>query len=167
MEVPAVHDDPIAQVLDTSVARLAAYGYLLTGSQSAGDELVRNGIVRAFVRYRRRAEPRIAEARVRAAMRAIHLASVRRAAWRAQAAHVEGGLDPLAEVLGSLTPQQRAAIILRHVDQLTIQEIAAAMRVRESTVANWLSQALATVRETFGDIAPLVDRIDIVDMRRR
>ena len=61
-----MHDDVVGQLLDSAATRLAAYGYLLTGSQVAGDELVQAAIVQVSVRHRRLRDVRALEGRVRA-----------------------------------------------------------------------------------------------------
>src|SRR6478735_5118485 len=79
-------DDLIGQLLDAAAKRLAAYGYLLTGSQHAGEDLVQGAIIKVFIKRRRLEDVRAAEAYVRAAMRTMHLDEVRRAtSWRAKA----------------------------------------------------------------------------------
>ena len=47
-----------------------------------------------------------------------------------------------------LPARQRTAIALRYVGDLTLREVAAAMRVSEGTVDQHLRRALRTLRET-------------------
>ena len=70
--------DVLGEMLDVAADRLATYGYLLTGSQHAGEDLVQDAIVKVFVRQRRLDGPQAAEAYVRAAMRTLHVDRVRR-----------------------------------------------------------------------------------------
>ncbi len=172
-------DDAIGRLLDVAAGRLAAYGYLLTGSQPASGALVQDAIVKVFVRHRRLDDTIVAEGLVRAAMRTIHLAQLRKAAsWRAKpqsaARQAEptqppdlAAQSPVGHALALLPAQERAAITLRHHDHLQKQEIAAAMRVPEGVVDGLLSRAHATLERTLGEIAPELDQIPIVDARRR
>src|SRR4051794_11499286 len=90
LEAP-VDDDVVGQLLDTAATRLAAYGYVLTGSQFASDELVQAAIVKVSVRHRRLGDVRALEGRVKSAMRTIFLRGLRRAGtWRARLARLVG-----------------------------------------------------------------------------
>ena len=176
-----MHDDVVGQLLDSAATRLAAYGYLLTGSRVAGDELVQAAIVQVSVRHRRLREVRALEGRVRVTMRTIHLGEIRRAgSWRAllprfgvhgDVAEAPPGVgtprDDVGRALAQLSPPQRAAVVLRHVDQLEVLEIAEAMHTTEVAVSDYLSQATATLSHSLGPIAPVADRILVVDRRVR
>lgn len=173
-------DDLFDRLLDAAAGRLSAYGYLLTGSQRAGEELVQAAIVKVLVRHRRLVSVPQVEGHVRAAMRTIHLYEVRRMApWRAALprlaprAHLAGWPaepaphDPTGRAMARLSPPERAAVVLRHFEHLQISEIAVAMRIDEAAVETLLSGALATLSRTLGDIEPELDQILIVDRSRR
>ena len=168
-------DDLIGQLLDAASGRLAAYGYLLTGSQHASQDLVQDAIVKVFVKRRRLDNVRAAEGYVRAAMRTIHLDDVRRVqSWRAKMPRlapreqINDTSDDLAtrdlvgRALALLPPQERAVVVLRHYDDLQIQDIAIAMRIAEGTVKRYLSQAHATLAATLGDIEAAPDVVPIM-----
>ena len=176
MEGTAVRGDLIDELLDAATGRLAAYGFLLTGSQPAGEALLQDAVTRVLVRHRMLSDPLDAEHRVRTAMRTIHLARVRRAnSWWAPHAQDPVALTPrdpelhdqLGRALAGLTPRERAAVVLRHHDHMAIPEIAAAMRASEATVESHLDHAEASLAATLGPIAPVVDRVEIFETRRR
>ena len=52
----------------------------------------------------------------------------------------------VAAALDSLAPRERAAMVLRHYDDMTVSEIAQAMNVAEGTVKRYLSDASAALR---------------------
>ena len=172
-------EDLIGQLLDAAAGRLAAYGYLLTGQQRAGEDVVQDAIVKAFVRRRRPGNARAAETSVRATMRAIHLQKLRRAtSWRSKLPWADAPAelppaeqaspgDSVGRALATLTPHERAVVVLRHYDELEVPEIAAAMRATDGAVRDHLSHAHATLSRTLGEIAPEVDRILVVDGRGR
>ena len=174
-------DDVVGQLLDTAATRLAAYGYLLTGSQIAGDELIRSAIVKVSVRHRRLRDVRALEGRVKLAMRTIYLDDLRRAGtWRARLPRLgaRGGVqdvpgpskqpsDDVGRALAQLSSHERAVVVLRHYDQLEVLQIAEAMRITEGAAREHLAHAHATLGRTLGEIAPEVDRILVVDGRRR
>ena len=52
--------------------------------------------------------------------------------------------------LGTLSRQQRACVVLRFWDDLTVREIAAALGVAEGTVKRYLSTAVARLADVLG-----------------
>jgi len=161
--------------------RLAAYGFILTGSQSDAEELVQEAIVKTFVRRPRLSDPRAAERYVRLAMKTLVIDKARRARrWRERAATLA---DPVVapehvtaismrvaveKALSSLTPQQRIAVAMRYWDDLTVPEIATAMHLNAGTVKRYLFDAAAVLRPLLGEhIEPDDDDIRVVGMRGR
>ncbi len=59
---------------------------------------------------------------------------------------LEGIPRPIAEYLDHLPPRQRAAVVLRHGLDFTVDEIAEATRTSRNTVKYRLKEALATIR---------------------
>ncbi|MCL2594374.1 MAG: sigma-70 family RNA polymerase sigma factor [Promicromonosporaceae bacterium] len=118
------------------------------------------------------------EAYVRRAILTLYLDTYRRSArWR-QRRHLvaEAGIvrspetaatasADVAAALANLTPQERAAIVLRHYEDLTISEIALAMNLAEGTVKRYLSDAQATLRDVLAEhrfrLAPPPPAVDI------
>lgn len=149
-------DDAIDRLLYAAADELAAYGYLLTGSEAGGARLVEDAIVRVFARRRRPGAA--AERLVKEEMCVIHLASVRRHA----AIHDEPTLDRIGAALAALTPPERAVVVLRHHDRLTIPEIASAMRATEDEVEALLAQSLAKLTATLGPIDPVMDPVPVL-----
>lgn len=146
----------LGELLDVAADRLAAYGYLLTGSQAAGEDLVQDAIVKVLVRRRRLPNVRAAESYVRATMRTIHIDGIRRQRrWeRAMPELVvdEGRADASGEIaerssvldaLNSLSTQERTAIVLRIYDDLAVAEVADTMGLAVGTVKRYLSTATA------------------------
>ena len=56
-------------------------------------------------------------------------------------------LEDLAHVLGSLPDGQRAVVLLRYVDELSLAEVAATLDIPLGTVKSRLHQALQVLRE--------------------
>jgi len=139
-------DEVLAGLTRTASARLAAYGFILTGSQSDAEELVQEAIVKTFVRRPRLTDPAAAEQYVRLAMKTLVIDRARKARrWREkapslafveeQAEHVTAISQRVAveKALASLTAQQRIAVALRYWDDMTVPEVAAAMRLNAGT----------------------------------
>jgi RNA polymerase sigma factor (sigma-70 family) len=155
------------QVLgDLATSRAAAlkrHAFLLCGNADEAEDLVQDGLVRAFSRPLR--TPRLDEAeayvRVIIANRFIDLAR-RRAPWQRAAArlsHVPAAVpDPadavavrtdLAAALGTLTPRQRACVVLYYYDDLSVGQIARALNCREGTVKRTLHDARSALHDRF------------------
>jgi len=173
------HQDMLGEMLDSAADRLAAYGYLLTGSQHAGEDLVQDAIVKVFVRQRRLENAKAAEAYVRAAMRTLHIDHMRRdVKWRALMPRLAddrspgrpddalGEQDRVGEALSTLGKQERTVVILRFYDDLKVSDIAAQMHLAEGTVKRYLSQALDKLAEFLGDIEGDLERIAIVERKK-
>lgn len=170
----------MGELLDGASARLAAYGYLLTGSQHASEDLVQDAIVKVFVRRRRIPNAQAAEAYVRAAMRSVHIDRLRREkVWRRVAPgqvgrevtpdHAEriATADALGRALATLSPQQRTAVVLRFFDDLTVAGVAAEMHLAEGTVKRYLSDSMHRLAVEMGDHTFDTEYVDVVDKEVR
>ncbi|WP_084079226.1 sigma-70 family RNA polymerase sigma factor [Demequina sp. NBRC 110057] len=171
-------DDLMRDLLARAGGRLAAYGYLLTGSQHAGEDLVQDAIVKVFVRRRRIPNAAAAEGYVRAAMRTLHLDRLRRESrWRRVAPGLVGAselpdhaeaiaaADAVARGLEVLSPRQRTAVVLRYFDDLTVADVAHEMRLATGTVKRYLSEALERMGGVLGDDPEIADVVAKGDRR--
>lgn len=144
--------------------RLAAFGFILTGSQVDAEELVQEAIVKTWVRRPRLADVPSAEQYVRLAMRTLVIDRARKEArFRSFAQRQQPGeavgdqvqaiSDKVAvsRALLGLTAQQRLAVALRYWDDMTVSEVAAAMRVKPGTVKRYLHDAAEVLRPLLGD----------------
>ncbi|MGC4175437.1 RNA polymerase sigma factor [Demequina sp.] len=175
-------DEVLAGVTRTAGARLAAYGFILTGSQSDAEELVQEAIVKTFVRRPRLSDPAAAEQYVRLAMKTLVIDKSRKARrWHERVPQLAMGAEQgehvtaistrvaVEKALSSLTPQQRIAVALRYWDDMTVPEVAAAMRLNPGTVKRYLFDAAAVLRPLLGDHvepADLDEDIRIVNTKR-
>ena len=154
----------LERVMRHAGSRLAAYGFVLTGSQSDAEELVQEAIVKTFVRRPRLADPASAEQYVRLAMKTLTIDRARKEArFRREAptqvhtaelpdiVHAISTRVAVQDALRGLTSQQRVAIALRYWDDLTVPEIANQMKVRPGTVKRYLHDASAALRPLLGE----------------
>jgi RNA polymerase sigma factor (sigma-70 family) len=158
------NEDVLSEMLDDAADRLAAYGYLLTGSPHAGEELAQAAIVKVFVKRGRLDNARAAEGYVRAAMRTVHIDGLRRdKVWRRimpgqaatrtapdPAAQIASH-DAMAQAMVQLSPQERAVIVLRYFDDLALSTVADQMGLATGTVKRYHSNALDKLRGAMGD----------------
>lgn len=153
----AEFDDFVRSRSDT----LLRTAYLLTGDRHAAEDLLQEVLEQVFIRWRR-----IRDTPEGYARRAL----VNRAAsrWRRRARRAEralGELDPPAgdhagdvalreAVLAALRDvpyRQRAAVVLRYLQDLSVAETAAALDCSEGAVKSHTSRALAKLREALAD----------------
>ncbi|WNM24429.1 sigma-70 family RNA polymerase sigma factor [Demequina capsici] len=159
-----------------ALPRLGSHAYALTGSYSAAEELVQAAIVKAFSRKRGFRDVAGAEAYVRAAIRTLHLDALRRQArWTgalpvlAREESVDDGTaavdgaDLVARGMATLAPRVRTAIALRYIEDLTVADIAHAMRISEGTVKGYLKEGRARLGSLWGVEA--VDDDEVVEVR--
>jgi RNA polymerase sigma factor (sigma-70 family) len=132
---------------------LKRYAFLLCGDEAEADDLVQEALVRAFARPGRR-DTGEAEAYVRRILLNRFLDSRRRDKGRLRAlsllAFAEPTCDPVTETvdqvdthaaLASLSPRQRACVVLRYYQDLPVAAIAAQLGCGEGTVKRYLSEA--------------------------
>ena len=140
------------------LAALLRVAHALTGDRHAAEDLVQGALAKAFVHWRRirgEAEPYVRQI--------LYRDSVSR--WRRLGRRPEtpmavppetvwaGGDDPhlrllLRDALLALPPRQRAVLVLRYLEDLTVEETADILGCRPGTVASQASRALSKLRHT-------------------
>jgi RNA polymerase sigma-70 factor (sigma-E family) len=161
---------PWEKALDTFVRvrgpALIRYAFLLTGDRTAAEDLVQDALIKTFTRGRATNDIVFTEAYVRRALvtRAIDGFRSRRRflavrhliATEPAQAGPEGATTThvdLASALTALSPQQRACIVLRYYEDLTVPEIADRIGCALGTTKRYLSDALHALEKTLGPIA--------------
>ncbi|MFV0633341.1 SigE family RNA polymerase sigma factor [Demequina sp.] len=173
-------DDLLQATLERASGRLAAYGYLLTGSQHAAEDLVQDALVKVFVKRRRIPNAAAAEGYVRAAMRSLHIDCMRRETLWRRVIHTQVTpetqpdvaeqivtSDAVATALAALSPRQRTAVVLRYFDDLTVADVAQAMGLAQGTVKRYLSDALDRLAAEVGSEAFEHERIAVIETEGR
>ena len=143
--------------------RLFTIALRTRGDRSDAEELVQDAFVRAYRALATWPPARIREVRLRGWLTTILLNAGRNQARvkRVPTAELafdpgtEPGVDPLARresretwahLLAALSPAQRTAVVLRHVDGMSYAEIAAAVGRPEGTVKAHVHRGLAALR---------------------
>lgn len=165
----------VSELYQVAGKRLGAYGYILTGSQHEGEELVQAAVVKTFVKRRRLDTVPAAEAYVRATMRTLHVDRIRReSTWRrlvpkvtrtdevSDAAGAIDQHDEISRALATLPPQVRTAVALRFYDDLTVAQVAHEMRLKDGTVKQYLAQGRALLAPMLGVGEHDVERVAVV-----
>ncbi|MFG2102529.1 SigE family RNA polymerase sigma factor [Micromonospora echinaurantiaca] len=143
-------------VRSRSVALLRV-AYLLTGDRHTAEDLLQEVLEQVYVRW-----PRVRVSPEAYARRALVNRSINRWRWRArrpeQALGDNDGVardhaDDIAlrqavvAALRTLPPRQRAAVVLRYLEDLSVADVAATLRCSEGAVKSHASRGLARLRE--------------------
>ncbi|MET9275081.1 SigE family RNA polymerase sigma factor [Kribbella sp. NPDC003557] len=141
-------------LLATRGGALRSYAYLLTGDAVSAGDLVQEALTRVFGRQRVGEDIDRLEAYVRRAMLNQYVDSRRRLArWNAtrhllvDPPHHDDDryavADEVRRALATLSPRQRACVVLRYYEDLTVPEIADELNCAEGTVKRHLADARA------------------------
>jgi len=154
------------QVVRERRPALVGYAYLVCGSRSDAEEITQEAIVRTFARGRTKTSVSQAESYIRRAIvneaidrsRRRKVAESRRSVIAVSDAVAGPAGDVASEayleyLLGTLAPQERAVVVLKYVDDLTVAQIGAAMKLADGTVKRYLSNAAVKLRGLIEDDA--------------
>ncbi|GAA4382087.1 SigE family RNA polymerase sigma factor [Nocardioides caricicola] len=140
--------------------------YLLTGDLHRAEDLVQEALVKVALRW-----DRLRDGNPTAYARTIvvrdHISWWRRRRREFPVEEPFGGAavssDPdtamvVRRALQRLTPGQRAVVVLRHFDDLSVEETAAILRVAPGTVKSQNAAALARLRDGAPELLSLIGR---------
>jgi RNA polymerase sigma-70 factor (sigma-E family) len=143
-------------------AHLRRTAYLLTGDWDRAEDVVQDTLTKLFVHWRRASRADDLDAYVRRMLVNAFL-SERRRPWRRERSTDElpdtsyadpsGGSDDrdeLRRALVSLGPSQRAVIVLRYWDDLSVEQTADALGCSTGNVKSQSARGLAHLRAVLG-----------------
>jgi RNA polymerase sigma-70 factor (sigma-E family) len=135
---------------------LKRQAFLLCGDDTQAEDLVQEALVRAFTRPLRALRPGGTEAYVRTIMVNLFIDGTRRQSrWRRVAPLLrpaDAAPDPAKQVsdrdavlgaLRTLSPRQRACVVLRYYEDLPVAGVARTLGIGEGTVKRYLSEGIA------------------------
>ena len=146
--------------------RLLRSTYLLTGDLQRAEDLVQEALVKVAMRWDRLRDGN-PTAYARTIVMRDHISWWRRRGREVPveepwvAAAVSSDPDTALVVrraLQRLTPAQRAVVVLRHFDDLSVEETAALLRIAPGTVKSQNAAALARLREGAPELLDLIGR---------
>ena len=154
----------LEQLVDERYQRLVARAMLLVPSRHDAEDLVQDALVATFggrARFRSIGE---AEQYVRLAITSRSVDRARRGARESDALTRVAGLpdqvveEPalpglpgeLKSALARLSPRQRACVMLRHLDDLSVRETASALGLSEGAVKRYVSDGVAILNRVLG-----------------
>jgi RNA polymerase sigma factor (sigma-70 family) len=146
------HWEPILdEVMRDRAPRLLAYAALVTGNDAEAHDVLQDALVRSFSKRRQFAHVNAAEAYVRRAIPSVYLDSLRKRNSRQRShdrsfARDSAGPDVDAQIdvqraLATLSPRERACVVLRFYEDCTVSQVAAQLGLAEGTVKRYLSDA--------------------------
>ena len=164
--------DEVTRLASERGSALVGYGYLLTGSLGAAEDLVQEALARAWSRPRALADPNAAEGYVRRMMLNAFLDETRRRAAWARRRHLfavedvqADGVDAcqervdVQEALATLPPRERACVVLRFYDDLTVPALADQLGISVGAAKRYLSDGLRRVEQVIGPVTPYDDAV--------
>jgi RNA polymerase sigma-70 factor (sigma-E family) len=143
--------------------------YLLCGDWARAEDLVQSALVKLYVAWRRAAHADNLDAYVRKILLRCWLDENRRGHGRevsvGELFDTAGTVvvppeeqlalrDALLGALRRMPAGQRACVVLRYWEDLSVAQTAALLDITESTVKSQSSRGLALLRELAGDLAP-------------
>ncbi|WP_082105074.1 sigma-70 family RNA polymerase sigma factor [Demequina maris] len=157
--------ETMAQLVRDRERALLGYAYLVCGDGVMAQDLVQDALVRTFSRPRPGLTAVKAEAYVRRAITTVYIDGYRRdQRWRRvqhlfrpaapltdPLAGVEAGADVL-EALATLAPRERACVVLRFFDDLTVPDIAQHLGLAPGSVKRYLHDGLARLELLLGPL---------------
>ena len=142
--------------------RLVGYALLLTASRADAEDLVQDALVSVFVGRARFATAAEAEAYVRRAIVSRFIDTGRRRTRERRALTQSAGdgqatvpapdglpLD-IQRALAGLGPRERACVVLRHVEDLSVRETASLLGLSEGAVKRYTSDGVARMNAALG-----------------
>jgi RNA polymerase sigma-70 factor (sigma-E family) len=156
-------DDGFSDFVRSCRPALRRYGYLLSGDWHEAEDLVQAALVITLRNWDRLAGPDRAEPYARRVLAREFLAQRRHVRWAREvlvgdppqhAARADGPVGErlaLVSALLSLAPRQRAVIVLRIWEDLSVVETARRMGSSPATVTSQTTRALATLRRILKD----------------
>jgi RNA polymerase sigma factor (sigma-70 family) len=149
------------ELLQARGSALRSYAYLLTGDTATASDLVQDALLRVFSRLRVGSDVAQLEGYVRRAILNQYVDGRRRAKlWRQSRhllvyppVHVDTDVtiaDEIRQALSTLSPKQRACVVLRYYEDLTVLDIAEQLGCAEGTVKRHLADARAKLATQLG-----------------
>jgi RNA polymerase sigma-70 factor (sigma-E family) len=143
-------------------ARLRRVAYLMCGDWQLASDYVQDALMRVYRHWPRLHGEQAAHAYARKAVVSVVIDAKRRKASTEvpvdsvddrlgadDAASLSANRDLLSRCLSQVAPRQRACLVLRYYDDLSVSEVATALGCSEGTVKSQTARGLETLQAAF------------------
>ena len=163
-------EEALEDLVRTRTSALVSSAFLLTGDLAEAEDLVQDALIAAYTRRRGPDDVRSAEAYVRRTIRNTYIDGFRRRKrWAtvrhlheapesqppsdvATVDHVPARLDA-QRALALLSPRERACVVLRFYEDMTVPQIASELSLSLGSVKRYLHDAVARLEQHLGPLA--------------
>ncbi len=159
----AAWETVLDELVRTRASALVGYAYLLCGDRREAEDLVQDALVKTFSRGRGGLDVHNVEAYVRRAVLTTYLDGFRRRRRWAAVRHLVGTEESrsgpeagaverldVATALDGLAPRERACVVLRFYEDLTVPDIADALALSQGSVKRYLSDGVRRMESLLG-----------------
>lgn len=146
---------------------LVGYAYLLCGDRREAEDLVQDALVKTFARARSGTQLDNLEGYVRRAVLTTFLDGFRRRKRWAAVRHLTGGEEvspspesdvgnrmAVRQALAELGARERACVVLRFYEDMTVARIADELSISEGAVKRYLSDGVRRLEGLLGPVRP-------------
>jgi len=159
------------ELVDARYGVLVGYARLVAGTAADPEDLVQDALISTFGRRRTFASVPEAESYVRKAIVSRFIDKARRSSRTKRtvladspvAGHAEAvdlSLD-LAAALDRLPPRERACVVLRHLDGLSVSQTSEVLGVAEGTVKRYVADGLTKLNALLGTADAVENHVTI------
>ena len=158
-------EQSLDELVRTRGPALVGYAYLLCGDRREAEDLVQDALVKTFARGRVGMEATRVEPYVRRAVLNTFLDGFRRRRRWAAVRHLMAPDDvrpapdaqvadrmDVAAALGTLSPRERACVVLRFYEDLTVAGIAEELSLSQGSVKRYLSDGVHRLEGALGPL---------------
>lgn len=156
-------DEEFTELVHAAWPGLYRTAYLMLGDHQLAEDLTQTALAKTYASWRKVQDRAAAPAYARAVMANTAASWFRRRSWRNElptetlpdhgVEHDPSTSPALLDALATLAPRQRAVVVLRYYDDLSVRDVAQALGISEGTVKSQTSDALARLRTQLGEAA--------------
>lgn len=157
-------DEDFAELVHACWAGLYRTAYLMLGDAAEAEDLVQTALAKTYANWRKVRSLEAAPGYARTTMVNTASSWFRKKSWRNElptetlpdAGDRTGDADPtdrptLMDALAQLPPRQRAVVVLRYYEDLSVAQVATALGITDGTVKSQTSAAIERLRTLLGD----------------
>lgn len=159
--MPAPSDGEFTEFVHASWASLYRTAYLMLGDRAEAEDLVQTALAKTYASWSKVRAVEAAPAYARTVLVNTATSWFRRKSWRNErpterlpevaVQHDPSDRPALVDALRRLPPRQRAVVVLRYYEDLSVAQVATALGITDGTVKSQTSEALSKLRVLLGD----------------